>query len=126
MLVATGIYISMSSNIDQKLIFAVRGRNLELVKERLAEGGNINHQDPKHGSALIAAINNDDVSLIQYLIENGVDVNAENKYGVVPIEVALHHSTDEVVRLLAWSGARVKSKVRPHWQERLESCLRGN
>jgi ankyrin repeat protein len=114
---------NMTFTIDQKIIFAVRGKNLDLVKERISEGGDVNHQDPKHGSALIAAINNNDHDMIQYLIDNGANVNAENSHGIVPLEIALHHSSDEVVRKLSWSGAKLKSKTRPHWKERLESCL---
>tara|TARA_B100000965_G_scaffold380301_1_gene376742 strand:+ start:1344 stop:1703 length:360 start_codon:yes stop_codon:yes gene_type:complete len=92
-------------------------------RERIAAGGNLNYQDASHGSALVAAINNNDVTMIQYLIDHGADVNAENTHGIVPIEIALHHATDEVVRLLAWSGAKLHSRSRPHWRKRLEECL---
>ncbi|WP_462160143.1 ankyrin repeat domain-containing protein [Pseudoalteromonas sp. GB56] len=112
--------------MDQKVIFAARGCNLELLKERIACGGNINYQDTKYGSALISAINNSDFPMVLFLIENGADVNAENAYGIVPLEVALQQSTDEIVRILAWSGARLKSRSRPHWRERLELCLRNS
>jgi ankyrin repeat protein len=116
----------MAFTINQKIIFASRGRNLELVNERICEGGDINYQDPKHGSALVAAINNNDENMVQFLIDNGANVNAENSHGVVPLEVALHHSSDEIVRKLSWSGAKLKSRSRPHWKERLESCLSDN
>ncbi|MBF7074440.1 hypothetical protein ISG33_13620 [Glaciecola sp. MH2013] len=46
--------------------------------------------------------------------------------GNVPLKMALHHASDEVVRLLAWSGAKVKNKHRPHWKARLECCLNDN
>jgi ankyrin repeat protein len=72
---------------------------------------------------LVAAINNNDVDMLKYLVENGANVNAENSGGVVPLEIALHHSTDEIVRLLSWSGAKLKSRCRPHWKERLQACL---
>jgi|TARA_Y100001968_G_scaffold177561_1_gene162663 ankyrin repeat protein len=113
----------MSFTIHQKLIFAARGRNLRLVEERIAEGADIDYQDPQHGSALIAAINNNDVRLIQFLIEKGINVNLQVNRGVVPLEVALHHASDDVVRLLAWSGAKLSSRARSHWKERLRQCL---
>jgi len=114
----------MAFTINQKVIFAVRGKNLELLKERISDGGDINYQDPAHGSALAAAINVEDEAILQYLIENGVDVNAANSHDIVPLEMALHHSSDWVVRKLSWSGAKLKSRARPHWKERLVACLK--
>lgn len=113
----------MSFSLNQKLIFAVRGKNLELIKERLALGADINYQDLAHGSALVAAINTNDLHIVQFLLDNGANANAKNQYGVVPLEVALHHASDEIVRLLAWYGATLNSRIRPHWRERLEACL---
>ena len=43
---------TMSFTINQKVIFAVRAKNLELLKERISDGGDINYQDPIHSSAL--------------------------------------------------------------------------
>ena len=114
----------MVFTINQKVIFAVRGGNLELLKERINDGGDINHQDPTHGSALAAAINNEDEVILQYLIESGVNVNAENSHGIVPLEIALHQSSDWVVRKLSSSGAKLKSRARPHWKKRLLACLK--
>lgn len=114
----------MAFTINQKVIFAARGKNLELLKERISDGGDINHQEPVHGSALAVAISNEDEAIIQYLIENGVNVNAEDSHGIVPLEIALHHSSDWVVRKLSWSGAKLKSRARPHWKERLVACLK--
>jgi len=113
----------MAFTLDQLVIFAVRAKNLELLRERVSAGGNINHQDPIHGSALVAAINNNDLEAIKFLIERGVDVNADNSDWVSPLEISLHHADDEVVRLLAWSGAKLKQKSRPHWKDRLAKCL---
>ena len=114
----------MAFTINQKVIFAVRGRNLDLLKERISKGGDINYQDPEHGSALITAIKNEDETILQYLLENGVNVNTENSHGIVPLEVALHQSNDDIVKKLSWSGAKLNSRSRPHWKERLEACLK--
>ena len=113
----------MAFTLNQLTIFAVRARNLDLLKERVDAGGDINYQDPGHGSALVAAINNDDEEIIQCLLDHGVNVNAENGHGIVPLEVALHHSSDNVVRQLSWAGAKLSSRCRPHWKERLKLCL---
>lgn len=113
----------MAFTLDQQIIFAVRARNIELVRERINAGGDPNFQDPQHGSALVAAINNEDEDILQFLIESGVNVNAENLHGIVPLEVALHHANNTIVRKLSWSGAKLNSRSRPHWKERLETCL---
>ncbi len=115
----------MSFNIHQKVIFAVRSGNLELVKERVSIGGDVNYQDPKHGSALVTAINNHDDVLIEWLIENGADVNLANEHEIGPLEVALHSNPEpSIVKQLAWAGARLNKKSRQYYSQRLEECLK--
>ncbi len=114
----------MTFTLNQKVIFAVRGKNLELLKERIDAGGDVNYQDPKFGSALTEAINNKNEEQVQLLIDRGVNLNAENSHGVVPLEVALHSSSGDIVRKLAWAGAKLHSRSRPHWKKQLEACLR--
>ena len=110
-------------NLKPKVIFAVRGGNLELLKKRIEAGGNLNYQDSHYGSALVSAIGNSDAEVLMYLIKNGVEVNAENSHGIVPLEVALHHSNTSFVRLLFYAGAKLSSRSRPYWKKRLEACL---
>ena len=62
--------------------------------------------------------------IISYLIENGADVNHEHHHGIGPLEVALRHPNHEIVKLLAWSGAKLKRKSREYYGERLEECLK--
>jgi len=114
----------MSITLDQKVIFAARSGNLELLKERVESGGSVNVYDPKHGSALIEAIRKENKEIISFLIENGADVNYEHHDGVGPLEVALRHPNPEIVKLLAWSGAKLKKKTREYYGERLEQCLK--
>ncbi|MBN8238552.1 ankyrin repeat domain-containing protein [Marinobacter hydrocarbonoclasticus] len=116
----------MELTLDKLLISAVRNGNLDLVKERIEAGANVNYQDPQAGSALGAAIYNDDVSLAQYLLETGADANLPNEHGIVPLELALHYAGDSMVRKLAWFGGKITSRCRPHWRERLEACLRAH
>ncbi len=113
----------MSFTIHQEVIFAVKGKNLELVKQRLFAGGDINYRDNKYGSALSEAINGGDEEIVQYLIDSGANVNLENSSGIVPLELALHHASDDIVRKLSWSGAKINSRCRPHWKQRLKLCL---
>lgn len=114
----------MSITQDQKVIFAARSGNLKLLKDRIALGGSVNVYDPKHGSALIAAINSGHIDVVSYLIENGADVNYEHHDGIGPLEVALRHPIPEIVKLLVWSGAKLKKKTRDYYADRLEECLK--
>ncbi len=114
----------MCFTIDQKVIFAARSGNIDLLKERVSFGGSVNLYDPNHGSALIAAICNEHKEIISWLIANGADVNFEHRHGIGPLEVALHHPNPEIVKILAWSGAKLKKKSRSIYGERLEECLK--
>ena len=113
----------MSHNIHQEVIFAVRGKNLDLLMERVSAGGDINYQDEKYGSAIAEAINTGNEEILQYLIEQGANLNLESSNGIYPLEIALHHASDDIVRKLSWSGAKISSRCRPHWKERLSLCL---
>ena len=114
----------MSITVDQKVIFAARSGNLELLKERIALGGSVNIYDTKHGSALIEAIASGHKEIISCLIENGADVNYEHHDGIGPLEVALRHPNAEIVKLLVWSGAKLKKKTRKFYGKRLAECLK--
>jgi len=109
----------MTITLDQKVVFAARSGNLELLKERISAGGSI-----EDGAALLVAIRNKNKEIISFLIESGADLNFEHHHGIGPLEVALRHPNPEIVKLLAWSGAKLKKKSREYYRERLEQCLK--
>ncbi|WP_370979711.1 ankyrin repeat domain-containing protein [Agaribacterium sp. ZY112] len=114
----------MSFSIDQQVIFAARSGNLELLQERVEAGGNINHQDPSHGSAITVAINSNNLEVLDWLIAQGADLNQENSHGITPLDQALRFPNTQVVRLLAYNGAKLGKTVRSHYKARLEECLK--
>ncbi len=114
----------MSFNIHQKVIFAVRSGNLELIKERVESGGDVNYQDDQHGSALVAAIHSGNERVLAWLIENGADVTATNERDIGFLEVALRDPNPVIVRQLAWAGAKLNKKSREYYGQRLEECLK--
>jgi ankyrin repeat protein len=116
----------MNITLNQKVIFATRSGNLELLKERVALGGSIHLYDPKHGSALVEAIRFEHKKIISWLIENGVELNFEEHHGIGPLEIALHSPNSEIVKLLVWSGAKLKKKSREYYGKRLEECLKSD
>jgi hypothetical protein len=73
----------MPFTIDQLVVFAARSGNLPLLQERVAAGGNVNHVDATHGSALCAAIRAHSLRVVQWLLENGADANVGYEPGIV-------------------------------------------
>ena len=100
-----------------KLIDYVVGSILEKKNNlRLAKAIIGNHQlrpfyefceyvQPK--SLLGIAIENRNVDAVKWLINNGLDVNARNNKGVVPLSLALQSRSDSIVSILLQTGALV-------------------
>ncbi len=113
----------MNFTIDQLAIFAARAGNIALLKERVQAGANINHIDRQHGSALIEAITHDHMDVVDWLVDNGADVNTEYHPGIGPLEVALHHDRSKICYRLVCAGAKLRKRTRPHYKERLAQRL---
>ena len=114
----------MEFTIDQLAIFAARADNLLLLKERIESGGRIDYHDSEHGSILGEAIRRNNIEILEWLIDKGVDVNIEYLDTIGPLEMALRSPNSAVVYRLVCAGAKLKRKARPHYQKRLEECLK--
>jgi ankyrin repeat protein len=108
----------------QLVIFAARPGNIALLRDRVAAGGDVNYFDPRYGAALIEAIRSARLPTIEWLLDNGADVNAEYHDQIGPLEVALRHPEPDVVHLLLRAGARLRKRTRPYYAARLEECLK--
>lgn len=115
---------TMAFTKDELVIFAARSGNVTALSKRVRDGGNINYFDSRHGAPLIAAIRNERIAAIEWLLANGVDVNASYGDQIGPLEVALYRPNLEVVGLLLSAGARLRKKVRPFYAVRLKNCLK--
>jgi hypothetical protein len=114
----------MSFTKHQLVVFAARSSNIAKLRERVNAGGDVNRVDPRYGSRLIAAIHARRLSAIEWLLDNGADVNPEYGEQIGPLEVALRHPDPEVIGLLLRAGARLRKKVRRHYAAQLEECLK--
>ena len=85
------------------LYLAAKKGALQEVQQFLAEGADIDQQDPGGFTALHASIMHGHPLLTSYLLEQGADVNVPAIYGVMPLHVA--KDADTVRQLLA-NGAR--------------------
>jgi ankyrin repeat protein len=103
---------------EQKLIFAARGRNLELAQERLLAGANPSYYDERHGAALFAAVNNQQVEMIALLMEHGASIQITDRHGHGVLEHALRTGNHKIIAAVLEYGASLKSQ-RAHWREAL-------
>jgi len=85
--------------------------NIEAVKQHLAAGADVNATDDRYGrTPLSFAAANDYKELIELLIAEGADVNANSKIGT-PLHAAAFWGQKEIAELLIANGADVNAKI---------------
>ena len=83
---------------------AATNGNIEVVKQHLASGTDVDVKDEEGATPLHYAATKE---ITELLIANGADVNAKDKYGRTP----LHYAVDrEIAELLIANGANVNAK----------------
>ena len=110
--------------IHQLLIFAARAGNLDLIRERIAAGGDVSYFDEQHGSALFVAIAGHHLPAIELLLSHGADVHMADTHGQGALEHSLRLQDDCITAALLQSGARLKAHALPHFREALTEHLR--
>ncbi|GEM_PF-7060456 len=73
---------------------------LKIAKLLLKNGADINHQDSKGISILLAAIQAGKIEHVKLLIESGADVTAKDKFGMNIYHYALYEPSIEMLDLL--------------------------
>jgi len=97
--------------LDQQLIEAAGRGNLEFVKTLLGMGANVNAEDDRGMTALMAAAGQGHVEVAQLLIERDADVNARDSAGETALMFAASRGLFEVVKLLVENGAALHEKA---------------
>ena len=88
-LIAAGADVNICSEKSlSPLVIAIRGENINCVKELLAAGVDVNATDGVD-TALMAACEDDNDAIVKILLENGADVNFENSSGRMALYVAV-------------------------------------
>lgn len=106
-------------SIHQLLIFATRAGNLELMRERIAAGGDVSYQDEQHGNALLVAIRSHQLPIVELLLSHSADVHLSDPCGQGALEYALYYQDDAIAALLLRFGARLKPHSLPHFRNML-------
>ena len=88
---------------NDELTMIIRDESLDALKEYVEQGGDINKPGSKGITALMEAIAIQDVPKVQYLIEQGVDVNATADDGKTAYSIAF--GNDKLTDLLKNAGA---------------------
>jgi len=91
----------------QPLSFAVRKNPLEFAQYLVGLGNKANHEDDDGEPVLSEAALNPHTEVLDFLIENGADVNTGGM-GDMPLEQAVKHGTSERVKYFIDHGALVK------------------
>lgn len=80
------------------------------VNDLLAQGVDVNAQDPQGVTALIVAAFKGNTDLAKLLVEKGADINAKAKRGSTPLMAAVQSRNKEMVKFLLEKGADANAK----------------
>lgn len=112
-LVAAGANIDNVDNFGRTLLFdAVSEGYLNIAKNALELGANINFRHPKTGTTVLTWIcRKSNVKTIEFLLENGADINAKDFDNSNPLYQAAISEQPENVEILIKNGADPFIKV---------------
>ena len=90
---------------------AVKTGNREALKVHLANGVDLNTQDPQSGlTPLSWTVFTGEFEIAEQLIKAGADVNGKNRDGGTPLHEAAFMGQDRVARILIRNGADVEAR----------------
>ncbi|GLT97644.1 hypothetical protein SLE2022_151990 [Rubroshorea leprosula] len=90
---------------------AVEQNNLELLKDIIKYGGNVNAPMSNGTTALHTAISEGNVEIVKYLVEHGADIDMPDNHGWTPRSLADHQGHEEIQALLQNRPEIKKSSV---------------
>ena len=95
----------MTENIQDRLNDAAMEGNVDLVRQLLDDGAEVDGEDSKLGlTALSAAVTNDRLEVARLLVGRGADPKKKTSalLGIVdsPIEIAIERKNQDMIKLL--------------------------
>ena len=81
--------------------------NITSIEKLLERGANINHISGRktNKTPLIAAVQKNDLTLVEWLVNRGAQVNVKNIYGCTALDIAIAENYEEIQRFLIAKGA---------------------
>lgn len=99
------------SELATSLHDAIRGENIEAVRNFLSQKVDVNAPDDRGVTPLTLAIQNGYEEIVRLLLVSGAQVNSE-KSVYTPLHTAVYAGKKEIVGLLVKAGANVNAKIR--------------
>jgi hypothetical protein len=102
---------TMTRSADDALFGATKSRNLNLLKQLVAEGANVNHQNFNGETALHIAASLGNLQIVQYLIGRGANLHARTGTQWMPIHHAIRFNHVRVANYLISRKASLTQKT---------------
>jgi len=109
--------VKQTQKYKQSIEMAINSKDLEKVKELIAQGANVNARDsrgnmPLHRAIRVRGLSDiERLSLIKMLISGGADVNVKDRRrGATPLLLVVFRGNKDLVELLIQNGADLNAK----------------
>lgn len=108
-----GADLSLQSekNGETLLMIAVRAGNMDLIRQTLAKGTDVNAISHKGESALHLAAKGNHTEILQLLLDHGANVNIKGYLGTTPLFAAAQAGQSENLKILLQHGADIHIKT---------------
>jgi ankyrin repeat protein len=100
------------SEAELALTYAVYEGNIEVVKQHIAAGTDVNAKAGGGMTPLHNAAYNGRKEIAELLIANGADVNAKMKNGTTPLDFAISRNHTETTNLLRKHGGKTGEELK--------------
>ncbi|KAI8909488.1 ankyrin repeat protein [Gorgonomyces haynaldii] len=99
---------------------ACRFGNMDICRELLKSGANINAKDklgdtPLHIAAKAGNIDKGNIPFCQFLLDSGAQINSKNSQGLTPLHSAIQTGQIPTAQFLIEKGADIKAKTDGGW-----------
>lgn len=112
-LIDHGADISLQSKHtgDTVLMWAARKGNLDLLKQAITKGADVNARSKQESSALLIAAAGQNPEIVKTLLDHSADVNIKGRYGTNPLIAAAGGGNLEIVKMLIEHGTNVRAET---------------
>lgn len=90
---------------DTEFKWALKNGDLDVVREFVAKGEDVNRTLEGGRKALHYAADSGQGEVLEYLLSKGADINAKDRYGITPLFSAVSEGHKSCVTLLLSKGA---------------------
>ena len=115
-----------TTTLSQDLIDAIKEKNVEKVRAKIAESGFDPNAKSEYGfTPLFYAVWHGTDEMVQALIDAGADVNAQGAFGSTLLHHAVCHGTPKMVNALLKKGANVNVQDEQGWTPLHDAVFHG-